>query len=105
MAIDHIRNVAAFPLAIPLMAGPGSITATMLLADRANGDWLDARRTAGDHRAGDGGGLLAFLAAERLSGLLGATGNIVATACSAWCWRRWRCSSPSTAPPRPGARA
>ena len=26
MAIDHIRNVAAFPLAIPLMAGPGSIT-------------------------------------------------------------------------------
>ena len=28
MAIDHIRNIAAFPLAIPLMAGPGSITAT-----------------------------------------------------------------------------
>src|SRR3954451_13488310 len=24
---DHIRNVAAFPLAIPLMAGPGAITA------------------------------------------------------------------------------
>ena len=40
MAIDHIRNVAAFPLAIPLMAGPGSITATMLLADRASGDWV-----------------------------------------------------------------
>ena len=57
MAIDHIRNVAAFPLAIPLMAGPGSITATMLLADRASGDWLDARRTAGDRRAGDGGEL------------------------------------------------
>jgi hypothetical protein len=28
MTIDHIRNVAAFPLAIPLMSGPGSITAT-----------------------------------------------------------------------------
>src|SRR5450432_3140702 len=27
MTIDHIRNVAAFPLAIPLMSGPGSITA------------------------------------------------------------------------------
>ncbi len=40
VSIDHIRNVAAFPLAIPLMAGPGSITATMLLAGRAGGDWL-----------------------------------------------------------------
>src|SRR6478735_5438711 len=30
ITIDHIRNVAAFPLAIPLMAGPGAITATIL---------------------------------------------------------------------------
>ena len=37
--IDQIRNVAAFPLAIPLMSGPGSITATMLLAGRAGSDW------------------------------------------------------------------
>ncbi len=28
---DHIRNVAAFPLAIPLIAGPGAISATVLL--------------------------------------------------------------------------
>ena len=35
---DHIRNVAAFPLAIPLMAGPGAITATILLAGRADGN-------------------------------------------------------------------
>ncbi|MFN3482178.1 MAG: MarC family protein, partial [Rhabdaerophilum calidifontis] len=34
---DHIRNVAAFPLAIPLMAGPGTITATMLIAGSARG--------------------------------------------------------------------
>ncbi len=27
---EHVRNVAAFPLAIPLMAGPGAITATVL---------------------------------------------------------------------------
>ena len=32
---DHIRNVAAFPLAMPLMAGPGAITAMILLAGRA----------------------------------------------------------------------
>src|SRR5918995_383221 len=34
---DQIRNVAAFPLAIPLMAGPGAITAVILLAGRAGG--------------------------------------------------------------------
>jgi multiple antibiotic resistance protein len=32
---ERVRNVAAFPLAIPLMAGPGAITATVLLASRA----------------------------------------------------------------------
>ncbi len=35
---DHIQNVAAFPLAIPLMAGPGAITAMLLLAGRTQGD-------------------------------------------------------------------
>ena len=34
---EHVRNIAAFPLAIPLMAGPGAITATVLLAGRAGG--------------------------------------------------------------------
>ncbi len=29
---EQVRNVAAFPLAIPLLAGPGAITATVLLA-------------------------------------------------------------------------
>jgi multiple antibiotic resistance protein len=79
MTIDHIRNVAAFPLAIPLMSGPGSITATMLLAGRAGDDW---RALAG---------LMAiialvmllcyltFLMAERVSRMLGTTGNIVLT--------------------------
>lgn len=37
---EHVRNVAAFPLAIPLMAGPGAITATVLLAGHAHGDWI-----------------------------------------------------------------
>ena len=27
---DHVQNVAAFPLAIPLIAGPGAISATIL---------------------------------------------------------------------------
>lgn len=29
---DHISNIAAFPLAIPLIAGPGSISAVILLS-------------------------------------------------------------------------
>jgi multiple antibiotic resistance protein len=35
---EHKHDVAAFPLAVPLMAGPGAITATLLLAGRAGGD-------------------------------------------------------------------
>ena len=35
---EHVRNIAAFPLAIPLMAGPGAITATVLRAGRSEGN-------------------------------------------------------------------
>jgi multiple antibiotic resistance protein len=76
---DHVRNVAAFPLAIPLMAGPGAITAMILLAGRADGraDYLVVLIA-----------LLAvvvalclatFLVAERVARLLGVTGNVVLT--------------------------
>jgi MarC family membrane protein len=75
---EHARDVAAFPLAIPMMAGPGAITATILLAGQAayRPQWLAV--------------LLAvvvlvmlaciasFFAAERIGRLLGVTGNVVA---------------------------
>jgi multiple antibiotic resistance protein len=32
ITIDHIRNIAAFPLALPLIAGPGAISAIVLLS-------------------------------------------------------------------------
>jgi multiple antibiotic resistance protein len=34
---DHVHHIAAFPLAIPLLAGPGAITATLLLSGQATG--------------------------------------------------------------------
>ncbi|MFC4625036.1 MarC family protein [Daeguia caeni] len=33
---DHIRNIAAFPLAIPLIAGPGAISAIVLTSQSFN---------------------------------------------------------------------
>jgi multiple antibiotic resistance protein len=35
---ERPHHLAAFPLAIPLLAGPGAITATLLLSGRAAGD-------------------------------------------------------------------
>jgi multiple antibiotic resistance protein len=78
---EHVRNLAAFPLAIPLMAGPGAITAAILLAGRAQRDGhadpvllicliaVIAIVLAAC--------LVAFLLGERVSKLLGVTGNVV----------------------------
>jgi multiple antibiotic resistance protein len=74
---EHVRNVAAFPLAIPLMAGPGAITATVLLASRSEGDPMRLAILLG---------VIAFVAAlcatvfllcTHVERLLGVTGNIV----------------------------
>jgi multiple antibiotic resistance protein len=76
---DHIRNVAAFPLAIPLMAGPGAITAVILLAGRAEGSIPYLVLLIVFIALGVVACLLVFFTAERLSALLGITGNIVLT--------------------------
>ena len=47
---EHVRNVAAFPLAIPLLAGPGAITAVVLLAGRAAGNLLLTGLRTGSRR-------------------------------------------------------
>jgi multiple antibiotic resistance protein len=74
---ERVRNLAAFPLAIPLMAGPGAITAVVLLSGRAAGQPALL------------GGLIAVavlvvalclvvvLAASRIEKILGITGNVV----------------------------
>lgn len=79
ISLDHIRNVAAFPLAIPVMAGPGSITAMMLLAGRADGNPLVFALLLGLLAAVMLVCLVVFVAAERLSHLLGVTGQVVLT--------------------------
>jgi multiple antibiotic resistance protein len=79
ITIDHIRNVAAFPLAIPLMAGPGAITATILLAGRAGADWEMLTALLIIIAATMALCYLTFLTSERVAAMLGATGNIVLT--------------------------
>lgn len=75
---DHVRNVAAFPLAIPLIAGPGAISAIVLLSGSMSS-------TAGQ------ASLIAIIAvcllltylvfvlADRIDGLLGETGRSILT--------------------------
>lgn len=75
---DHIRNIAAFPLAIPLIAGPGAISAIILLSDSFNS-------TA--ERSGLIGMIVVSLAityailllAERVDRFLGETGRSILT--------------------------
>jgi multiple antibiotic resistance protein len=74
---ERVRNVAAFPLAIPLLAGPGAITATILLASRAGGNYLLVGALIAVVVLVAASCLVTFLFAERISGLLGMTGNIV----------------------------
>lgn len=76
---DHIRNVAAFPLAIPLMAGPGALTAVMLLAGRAGGDIAMLTSLAVIWGLVILSCLATFLLAVPIARLLGVTGNVVLT--------------------------
>jgi multiple antibiotic resistance protein len=74
---EHVRNIAAFPLAIPLLAGPGAITAVILLAGRARGDLAMLGGLLGVIVLVMVLSLLVFLVAGRIAKLLGVTGNVV----------------------------
>lgn len=70
-------HLAAFPLAIPLMAGPGAITAMVLLAGRTGGDVLGLAQLVGAMAA-----MLAvcygvFASSTYLERLLGVQGQAV----------------------------
>ncbi len=74
---EHVRNIAAFPLAIPLMAGPGAITATVLLAGRTGGEPLRLGVLLGVVAAVMVLCFVAFTLAVRIAKLLGTTANVV----------------------------
>lgn len=74
---EHVRHVAAFPLAIPLMAGPGAITATVLLAGQASGHPDRFGLLLGAIVGVIALALIVYLAATRVARTLGITGNVV----------------------------
>lgn len=79
MEVDHIQNLAAFPLAIPLMAGPGAITATILVAGEVEGSVVQTAILMGIIAAVMLTCLAVFLLAAPINRILGTTGRIVLT--------------------------
>jgi multiple antibiotic resistance protein len=76
-ALEDVRHIAAFPLAVPLMAGPGAITATVLLAVQADARPLFLAGLIGIIGVVIGLCLVVFFLATRVGPLLGTTANVV----------------------------
>jgi multiple antibiotic resistance protein len=74
---ERVRNIAAFPLAVPLMAGPGAITATVLLAGRVDGASARLVMLLGVIASVLLVCFAVFVAASRIARLIGTTGNVV----------------------------
>jgi multiple antibiotic resistance protein len=75
---DHIHNIAVFPLALPLIAGPGAISATILLAGALPGT-VDRMQLIGVIAVNLGLVFAALVISERLDRLLGVTGRAILT--------------------------
>ena len=75
---DQVRNIAVFPLAIPLIAGPGAISATILLSGTYS-DVLGRALLILIVALNLAVMWLVFLVAERSERFLGVTGRIVLT--------------------------
>lgn len=78
IAHEHPNAIAAFPLAIPLMAGPGAITATILQASNA-GHWLNLAALFGILFVIMLSCLVVFLLANPIDRFLGQTGRVILT--------------------------
>ena len=74
---EHVRNIAAFPLAIPLMAGPGALTGTVLLSGQAAFRPLYLAILIGVIAGIAALCFIVFLGASRIERGLGTTGNVL----------------------------
>jgi len=79
ITLDHIKSIAAFPLAIPLISGPGAITATIVQASIAKDNWLNLAALVGILFVILLSCYIVFLLAERIDRFLGVTGRVVLT--------------------------
>lgn len=75
---DHMQNIAAFPLALPLIAGPGAISATILLAGTLPGP-VERLGLLSVIALSIGVVLIAMIIADRLDRFLGVTGRAILT--------------------------
>jgi multiple antibiotic resistance protein len=74
---NRARHIAAFPLAIPLMAGPGAITATLLISGRSGGGAAYLLMLLGVIVVVAAICFAVYLSASRLARLLGTSANLV----------------------------
>ena len=73
----HRHDIAAFPLAIPLMAGPGAITATILQASAADGHPMNFMGLIGILAIVTGSCYVVFRLSSTVDRFLGMTGRVV----------------------------
>jgi len=76
---EEAKTIATFPLAIPLLAGPGAITACILLERQATGNLFAQAELIGVILFACAAALACFLAAEQVDRFLGKTGKMVLT--------------------------
>ena len=80
---DHLSDLAVFPLAIPLLAGPGAISATILLSSElaaaSSERWIGLGVLAGLLFALMTLTALVLVAAEALDKYFGRTGKLIVT--------------------------
>lgn len=75
---EHRRDISVFPLAIPLIAGPGAMTSILLVVSEHRGDWQVVLMVLGVLAAVLGITLAMLLAARRVLVVLGETGaNVI----------------------------
>jgi len=75
---DHLHNIAVFPLALPLIAGPGAISATMLLGS-AFPSAVERMQLIVVLAASMAILFLALVIADRIDRFLGVTGRAILT--------------------------